>query len=167
MTGFEMLKAELMARGFHQSKVNANEEFIKAIVTILSDENIKNDIDIVTIERKKAEEKANRAESYYYQAENALIEAKKIKLQNENRQTFLDDKEKIIDKKLSDFINMINAAETPEARDKIRLYNLFISNLPSSTSQNNNAVIYSMGAILSGQNIKFSEKKKGHNDEIC
>ena len=37
MTGYEMLKAELMARGFHQTKVNQNEEFIKAIVTILSD----------------------------------------------------------------------------------------------------------------------------------
>ena len=151
-----MLKAELMARGFHQSKVNSNEEFIKAIITILSDENIKNEIDLVTLERKKAEESEEKANRLYLKANNELYEAKNISLKNENKQMLLEEKEKEIDEKLRRFYNMIDEAETAEARDKIRLYQLFLSTLPSYTTADTKAIIYSMGAILSGQNLKFN-----------
>ena len=167
MTGYEMLKAELMARGFHQSKVNSNEEFIKAIVTILSDENLKNEIDLVTLERKKAEESREEAQRLYLKANNELYNAKNISLKNENKQMLLEEKEKEIDEKIKRYYNMIDEAETAEARDKIRLYQLFLSTLPSYTNANTNAIIYSMGAILSGQTLKFNHKKEGEKENEC
>ena len=43
--------------------------------------------------------------------------------------------------------------ETPEAKDRVRLYQLFMNDLPENTSSNQNAVIYGAAAILSGQTV--------------
>lgn len=150
MTGYELLKNELISRGYHVSKINANEEFIKSIITILSDETVRNDIDLAAEEHQKALKAREEAENYYYSA------GKRIHEINE-RQILLDEKEREINQKYE----ALKETETAEARDKIRLYTLFMEDLPRYTDSDVKAVIYSMGAILSGQAVQFSSDSKG------
>lgn len=150
MTGYELLKNELISRGYHVSKINANEEFIKSIITILSDETVRNDIDLAAEEHKKALKAREEAEGYFYSACRKMNEINA-------RQILLDEKEKEINQKYE----ALNETETAEARDKIRLYTMFMSDLPRYTDSDVKSVIYSMGAILSGQAVQFSSDSKG------
>jgi predicted nuclease with TOPRIM domain len=157
MTGYELLKNELISRGYHVSKINANEEFIKSIITILSDETVRNDIDLAAEEHKKALKAREEAENYYFSANKRMYEI------NE-RQRELDEQERLLDEKTREINQKYEAlkeTETAEARDKIRLYTMFMSDLPRYTDSDVKSVIYSMGAILSGQAVQFSSDSKG------
>ena len=164
MTGIELVKAELASRGFNASKINMNMPLIEAMITILSDADTKSKIDL-------AEERLNDAKREHRIAFQEREDARENlrKAFNERREaeriakSIADEKEKVIT--LKQEIDEMLKCETPEARDKMRLLAAFKAHLPEINSKNERSVIYSMGAILSGKELKWEGDNIEHKSE--
>lgn len=158
MTGIELVKAELISKGFTSSKVSMNLNLIEAVITILSDDETRSKIDLASQKLKEAKEKENKA---FYELEAAKHERRDaVQIQQEAKRMQQEVSEMLDDAKATRFeIKRALECETEEARDRVRLLELFKLNLPENCDSNQNALIYSMGAILSGQSVNFSKTK--------
>ena len=159
MTGIEALLEELAGKGISKKKALANMNFIETVLTVLSDEETQKQINLVAKIRADAEkyyidarEKLRDAERSELRAQETLRAAEssrrlggEMMKQIEEKQKVLEQKQQILDKALQ--------VETAEARDRVRMYQLFMNDLPEDTSGNQNAVIYGAAAILSGQTV--------------
>lgn len=165
MTGIELLKNQLTLQGFNPSKVNANSALIEAVVSIVAN-NPEADIAMSMAKQKiadaenklyKANEKRNEAAALERdaarKADYAREQAEEAKEWNSEAVRNLNENKKVLAE-----IQECLKVETAEARDKVRLFELFKQNLPKDCKNNQNAIIYSMGAIL-GNGMKAGEQK--------
>lgn len=165
MTGIELLKSELKAKGFTPSKIAMNEQLIYAVVEILSDEETRKEIDIAKEYAEKAKQAEMRASQEKYSAEKAMFEAREKEREAKLLKEKTDEKLDKINSKtleLNSTVSMILDLETAEARDKAKLMELFYLNIPKSENPNAKAIIYSMGNILgTGAAFNLEEPKNG------
>lgn len=158
MTGIELVKAELISKGFTSSKVSMNLNLIEAVITILSDDETRSKIDLASQKLKEAKENESKA---FYELEAAKQEKRDAFLMRQEAERAKQEANEMLDDvKATRFeVKQALECETAEARDRVRLLELFKLNLPENCDSNQNALIYSMGAILSGQSVNFSKTK--------
>ena len=153
MTGIEALLENLkVKRGISKQKSAGNMDFIEAVLTELADEETRKQIDLAQKIRTDAEniredarQKLRKAKKEREEARDRKFEAEIILREIEEKRKDLEQMQQSLDEALQ--------VETPEAKDRVRLYQLFMNDLPEDTSGNQNAVIYGAAAILSGQTV--------------
>lgn len=151
-TGIDLLLVELKRKGFTTAKINGNINLIEAVITVLSDEETRKQINLAEKFRDEARQKLSDAEDKERDANRKDWQASE-KL-NEVTIAERELKDKLQEaKEIKEKIDEALQVETPEARDRVRMYMLFMQGLPKDTSDNQNAVIYGAAAILSGQTV--------------
>lgn len=153
MTGIEALLESLkVKRGISKQKSAGNMDFIEAVLTELADEETRKQIDLAQKIRTDAENIREDARQKLREAKKEREEARDRKFEAEIILREIEEKRKDLEQ-MQQSLDEALQVETPEAKDRVRLYQLFMNDLPENTSSNQNAVIYGAAAILSGQTV--------------
>lgn len=132
MTGMELLKHKLAEKGYSWGKINANSDFIFAIVTLLAeDEDMKTK---TTIEL--AEFTINAGNRKWHEAIKKETEADALRVSLNQFELKLREKERGLKSRegeLSVLEDNLSLCETSEARDRIRLAEYFKNSVDANT----------------------------------
>ena len=149
-SGKKYLIEALKENGFSAAKINSNMSLIEAVLTALSDDSVKNEINLAHekliqagSEKQEAIRKLNEAAAKEFKAEMMLNEVKNRQEQIEKTRAEIEAMQEELTKALE--------CETAEARDKARLFIMFKQECydPDALRQEK-AYIYGAGAILAG-----------------
>lgn len=117
MTGYELLENELK-NDFTVTKIKQNKPFIEAIVKILAGEDAaKVALSLADEKMKEAEKIRGECEAVRRSAENMLLKLNRRWGEIQTEAMILTGKEN----ELKELEETLNALETPEARDKMRM----------------------------------------------
>ena len=152
MTGYENLVQALRNEGFTPQKIDSNERLINAVIRILS-ENTDGSVQIATAQKLKDDAQAERVRAFHLREEADRLQrtAERQKRDAEKARDRAEEMEaKAIEHEANARKVMLELAEyeTAEARDRARLFALFMESLPANADRSSNAVIYGMGGIL-------------------
>ena len=166
MSGYENLIAELL-KEYHPNKIATNERFIQAIVRILA-ENPEDRValEMAEKERDEAEDLKRKSNAILKDAERREREAEKKEREVEERIKHAvqqESKLEILIKRVEKVREEIKACETPEARDKMRLANLFRSEC--SRGSDGLAYVRGLSNILGNGGRKPESKEEATEDE--
>lgn len=135
MTGFEMLKQEMLKRGC--TKAQTESKLVAIVLDIVAETGT------VYTDLREAEEqmkKINNAEAALRKREKALEEAEE-KFRAETGDY------------VEDFKNLLRDCETAKARDALRVAQMFTDSIDIKTAYDNAAYINGLAMLLCGQEI--------------
>lgn len=157
MTGFEILKDELIKRGFTKQQVEKS-KMLPAVLDILSGgggqylEIAKLSDDINELKRLKLELEQQKLDleqqKQHIYWESASLRTSKERLEFEI-QNAADRIYKQTEEYIEKFFNALETCETPEARDSLKIAQMFINTVDVDTKYDNTAFIVGLSAILS------------------
>ena len=153
MTGMELLKKELVARG--ATKVQIESKILPLIVEVIAGAP---DGTYTTIENEKE------------QAAQMVRDARLLRAQAQNRWEAVEKERREHQKQfdadnayISAFNDSLKDCETAEGRDRMRIAQLYINSVSIDTKYDNTAFIVGLGAILSGGSIGAIEELRKIN----
>ena len=164
MTGLELLQEELLKKGF--SRTQAEAKVVAGVLDILSkSENLSVYTDYLLAKRELANvrEKVSRArEDAEHWAERARESLDDLSEANQELRALrreLDPiKQGVINEAMAEIRKELERCETPEAKDRIRLAELFKKDVHVDTKYDNTAFIVALGAIYAGRKIEPQEE---------
>lgn len=148
MTGLECLRAKLREMGF--TKAQTENRTVLAVLEILSGCNEYRNEDKLLEEIKQLECRANslastcKAYSQRLEVITGKFEKIKAELKEASDACYKEEKEYI-----DAFFKALNEAETPEARDALRIAQMYVNSVTVNTKYDNTAFIVGLAAILS------------------
>lgn len=149
MTGIELLKSELKAKGFKCSKIHMNIELITAVVDVLSEN--KEEVNAAKLFYDLAEEKLKKAEQLKRDARHheAIATRAEHNAKNHDVNAQASEREALAaESRMREIESRIGDMETPEARDRIRLADIYEKMTDRKTCYDNTAYIKGLAAIL-------------------
>lgn len=162
MTGMEIILEKLRNKGYSAGKIKTNAEFIADIVTILSDDETRRKVDVAKMHETEAQMTYERAVEERSRAQTTLSMANTKELNAENIMAAAKQKEEEAAetlKRVEQLSKVMSDCETQEARDRVRMANLFRGMTDIQTPQNNTAYIAGLASILSGCTPAIAELK--------
>lgn len=152
MTGYENLVQVLRYEGFTPQKIDSNERLIMAVIRILS-ENSDGSVQIAAAQKLKDDAQGERVRAFHLREEAERLQrtAERQKRDAEEARDRAEETKAETTRRalrIKELLNEIAQYETAEARDRARLFALFMESLPKNADRGSNAVIYGMGGIL-------------------
>lgn len=149
MTGIELLKNELKAKGFSDSKIRMNIELITAVVSIVSEN--KKEVNAARFLYEGAKEMIEKAKQHEAAAKRheAIATRAEYNAKNHDVNAQASEREAIAaESRMREIESRIGDMETPEARDRIRLADIYEKMTDRKTCYDNTAYIKGLAAIL-------------------
>lgn len=157
MTGMDLLKKELAARG--ASKVQLESKILPLVVEVIAGAP---DGTYTTIEEEKE------------QAAQMIREARLLQDRTRNRWEAVEKERRENQKQfdvdaayISAFNDSLKNCETAEWRDRMRIAQLYINSISIDTKYDNTAFIIGLGAILSGGSIGAIDELRKINPRLA
>lgn len=164
MTGLELLQEELLKRGF--SRTQAESKVVAGVLDILSkSENLSVYTDYLLAQRELANVRVkvlqNRGEAEHWASMAQKRNCDVIEASTELgalRREIDTIKQGAINEAMAEIRKELERCETPEAKDRIRLAELFKRDVHVDTKYDNTAFIVALGAIYAGRKIEPQEE---------
>ena len=142
MTGLECLKAELIKKGFTRSQ--ADSKVVTGVLDVIANSNGE------FTDLKKTQEEINALERKKETLEDKirwLTDAKNTVIASINKLS--RDKYEPIINYINDFYAALAKCETPDARDRLKLAQMFVNSVSVDTKYDNTAMIIGLASIIS------------------
>lgn len=167
MTGLELLKKEMINRGCNKAQCDS-----KAVLIVL--EILANDADGKYVDLAGVESEINKKKSELNKlmSETQLFEERKkhakqeYELMEKNVYSKKLQKLQETDNYIKRFLEALEQAETPEARDRLRIAQTYINSVNIDSKYDNTAFIIGLSALLSGVQINPLRELKKINPKL-
>ena len=143
MSGYDLLKQELLSKGYTKQQVDAS--IVKGVLEVLAGESGSAIMDLKEL-TKEREELLRQNEDYSQRLRNLKNDFDEIKNEIEQfAQKLYMDQKQYVDR----FFEAIEKCETPEQRDRLKLAQMYVNSVNVDTKYDNTAFIIGFASILS------------------